>query len=594
MAALPCPKPTLEASVRAPPEHHNNQHDHHDEEAQQQQSSPAAADSLAHDDDDDDNSFQGFAIASPLVSVPSVPMPVERKVLEEGAPKSQEAEEEGGLQHLDAASNPSHLQDSSPDSHHKEDEEEDSDVSLPHMELSSSWKGGKSGEVAAKSSLLAPIDESAALLFNPDLLLADVHVKPTTMEEEGKVVPSLSEPRGFPLSAPIEEQAAAFLRGPMTIQDGAREASNKDLPEDYAFREFATLPAENAEAQKEIEKKERGNPDALTLEVKVSKRQGIAPPAPVLSMPIPPLPTTTIKDEDVDDTDDFGDFAHAEFVSSVAPLSAPDAAPLLPPSPPPPSSEAPPLPSPSSKRTARAVLEECFGGSTVTVLSVTKRLRALRELRGVDLRQGLCLNAFQTGAGPCSMTDDVLAKALRPSENCTGHCHHQTQPSQEQEDGKRHPRQGGEEEKEENAISIAWAITSPAPSCFDSVSQGHVIGFDGACEERANMIEKGDHENEYEGQGGDEEEGGDEGDEEEEEVVDEGLDRGLVLPEGTTILAVRATPALSVSSPSLPSELDVDFLSSGVGGGGEWERGWMPHLKQPQQADISPGNNAIR
>lgn len=568
IAALPCPKLTIEASVRVPLEHHNRQHDHHD------------------DGDNDDNVFQGFAKTPPLISVPAAPMRVEREALEKDV--SQGSEKEGGLQLLDAASNPSHRQDTSLGPNHKEDEAVGIDILLPHMKLSSSREGGKEGEEAAKSSLLAPIDESGALLFNPDLLLADVRVSPTTMDKEGGGVTSLSEPSTFPLSdpmsAPIKEQV---------IQEEALEAPNKDFPEDDASGNFAALPAENADTEKEIEKKERGNPDALFLEVKVSKMQGIAPPAPVLSMPIRPLRTTTIKEKDVNDN--FGNSVQAEFVFSVASPSAPDAVPLLLPSPPSPSCEMPPSPSPS-KRIARAVFEECFGSLTVPVLSVTEKL-ALRELCGVDLRQGLCLDAFQSGVGPCSMTNHVLAKVLRLSDNRVGRYRQQAHESQEQENGKRHPMRGEEEEEEEkeNAKSIVWAISSLAPSRFNSVSQGQVMDFEVAREKRANRLEKGVKRNDVEGPGGDDEEkGGGEVDDGGQEAVDESFGRGLVLSEGTTNSAMEVTQALSVSSPSLSSQLDNNIFFGGVGGCGEGERRWMSNLKQSQQADKFPVDNVMR
>ncbi|GAB5035477.1 Hypothetical protein NocV09_02700150 [Nannochloropsis oceanica] len=340
------------------------------------------------------------------------------------------------------------------------------------------------------------------------------------------------------MSAPIKEQV---------IQEEALEAPNKDFPEDDASGNFAALPAENADTEKEIEKKERGNPDALFLEVKVSKMQGIAPPAPVLSMPIRPLRTTTIKEKDVNDN------------------------------------------------FARAVFEECFGSLTVPVLSVTEKL-ALRELCGVDLRQGLCLDAFQSGVGPCSMTNHVLAKVLRLSDNRVGRYRQQAHESQEQENGKRHPMRGEEEEEEEkeNAKSIVWAISSLAPSRFNSVSQGQVMDFEVAREKRANRLEKGVKRNDVEGPGGDDEEkGGGEVDDGGQEAVDESFGRGLVLSEGTTNSAMEVTQALSVSSPSLSSQLDNNIFFGGVGGCGEGERRWMSNLKQSQQADKFPVDNVM-
>ena len=201
----------------------------------------------------------------------------------------------------------------------------------------------------------------------------------------------------------------------------------------------------------------------------------------------------------------------------------------------------------------------------------------------VDLRQGLCLNRpFQAGARPWSWSDDVLAEALRPSGSRTAHRRrHQKQQPQEEEEGGRGEEE--EEEEEENAISITWAIASPAPSRFNSISQGQVMAFEDESEKRASIGKA---------TGEDEEEDGVE-EEEEEEVMDEGFGRGCVLPAGTANQAMEATPALSISSSSLPSELNFDFLSGGGGGGGgKEEKGWMP--QQPQQMDGSPEGNALR
>jgi len=460
------------------------------------------------------------------------------------------------------------------------EEEEEIHLPLPHMQLSSSREGDGGKEEADERVLPNPValteDMAGALLsFNPDFLLADVQSQATMVrEEEGGGAASLPPPGTVPLSA-IEEQGAIFLTGPMTTQDAAAEASSTDLlDDDDDFGDFTTLPAENVgtvPAAQEGSKKEGGEEhDALALGLKGLGMQGIAAEAPLPSLPPAPLPTAMIEEEDLDDDDGFGDFTEAEFVSSVAPPPLPvlDAAPLLPPSPPFTSPKAPPSPLPTSnplKLDARALFEECFGGVPVPKLSVTKKRFALRELRDVNLQQGLCLHRlFQAGAS--SWSDDVLARALRLSSSCTGHRRrHQKQQSQDEEDGRRGPMHEEEEEdeNEENAISIAWAIASP--------------------ENLSKKIEA------------DEEEDNEE--EEEEEVMDEGFGGGSVRAANSANQAMEITPALSISSPSsLPSELDLDFLSGvgggGGGGGGEGGKGWMP--QQPQQVDLSLGDSALR